>query len=89
MTTREEVHAAVDRLFDRLAAEGRIALGAALAVPHSGERTGIAHTTFETETETLHHERCVTLLAGAVHALGVMVDGLADRTWFEPQDEEP
>lgn len=85
MTTRAEVHAAVDRMFDRIEADGREALGAALAVPHYGSRDGIEHTTFETETETLHRERCVTLLAGAVHALGVMVDDLADKTMFDPQ----
>lgn len=88
MTTRSEVHAAVDRAFDRIEADGREAMGAAVAIPHFGPREGIEHTTFETETETLHRKRCVTLLAGAVHALGVMVDDLADRARFDPETGE-
>lgn len=80
---RAEAHAAVDRLFDRLDADEREPLGMALAVPHSGMRPGIAHTTIETDYETLHHERCVTVLAGAAHALVVAVDEQATRTRFE------
>lgn len=82
MTTRSEAHQAVDRLFDRLAAEGREALGLALTVPHIGSREGIDHTTIESEYETLHHERCITPLAGAVHMLSLAVDTLATHTRF-------
>lgn len=79
--TREDMHEAVDRLFDKLDAEGRDAIGGALAVPHIGEREGLDYTTTETAIETLHHPRCITPLAGAVHALSLAVDRLAVTTF--------
>lgn len=74
MATREGAHEAIDRAYDYIEERGRHSMGVVIAVPHSGTMDGIDHTTVETATEVLYHERTATVLHGAVALLRLHVD---------------
>lgn len=79
MASREEAHAAIDRIYDRLDADGRDPLGCVIAVPHAGPYPGMDHTTIETSWTLLRHERMATVLHGAIAMLRLAVDEVVAR----------
>lgn len=83
MTTRQEALDGVNRLFDRIEADGRHAVGFAAVVPHMGAREGVDHTTIESEVHSLTHEKMGTALLGGVGVLQRHVAGLMEYTEFE------
>lgn len=82
MTTRDEVHSAVDQLFDHIESEGRCAIGAGVAVAHLGHvESGI---TVESATSVVYDSRNLTALFGAIEAL----KNRASKLWIVRNDQD-
>jgi hypothetical protein len=72
-TLRNDAHEAIDRMFDRLAADSRNAIGLGMVVPHAGYRGDIPYPTIESDTQIMSYPGCGTPLLGAAHLLVMAV----------------